>query len=56
MACGVPLISTSGGALPEVVKEAGIIIPPKNTKEIYNAIDFLLSSPDKAKELSLIHI
>ena len=40
MACGVPLISTSGGALPEVVKEAGIIIPPKNTKEIYNAIDF----------------
>ena len=52
MACGVPLISTSGGALPEVVKEAGIIIPPKNTKEIYNAIDFLLSSPDKAKELS----
>tara|TARA_A200000159_G_scaffold15466_1_gene12801 strand:- start:340 stop:1587 length:1248 start_codon:yes stop_codon:yes gene_type:complete len=52
MACGVPLISTSGGALPEVVKEAGIIIQPKNTIEIYNAIDFLLSSPDKAKELS----
>ena len=52
MACGVPLISTSGGALPEVVKKAGIIIPPKNTKEIYKAIDFLLSSPDKAKELS----
>ena len=52
MACGVPLVSTSGGALPEVVKEAGIIIPPKNTKEIYNAVDFLLSSPDKAIELS----
>ena len=52
MACGVPLISTSGGALPEVVKDAGIIIPPKKTKEIYNAVDFLLSSPDKAKELS----
>ena len=34
------------------MKEAGILIPPKNTKEIYNAIDFLLSSPDKAKELS----
>ncbi len=52
MACGVPLISTSGGALPEVVRDAGIIIPPKNTKEIYNSVDFLLSSPDKAKELS----
>ena len=52
MACGVPLISTSGGALPEVVKDTGIIIPSKSTKEIFNTIDFLLSSPDKAKELS----
>ena len=52
MACGVPLISTSGGALPEVVKDAGIIIPPKNVKEIYNSIDLLLSSPDKAKDFA----
>lgn len=52
MACGVPLISTSGGALPEVVNDSGIIIPPKSTKEIFNSIDFLLSSPEKAKELS----
>ena len=52
MACGVPLISTSGGALPEVIKDTGIIIPPKNSKEIYNSIDLLLSSPDMAKELS----
>jgi glycosyltransferase involved in cell wall biosynthesis len=52
MACGVPLISTSGGALPEVVKDAGIIIPPKNVKEIYNSIDFLLSSPDRAKDFA----
>ena len=34
------------------MKDAGIIIPPKNTKEIYNSVDFLLSSPDKAKEMS----
>ena len=52
MACGVPLISSSGGALPEVIKDTGIIIPPKNVKEIYNSIDFLLSAPDKAKELA----
>ena len=52
MACGVPLISTSGGALPEVIKDAGIIIPPKNVKEIYNSIDLLLSSPDKAKDFA----
>lgn len=52
MACGVPLISTSGGALPEVIKDAGIIIPPKNVKEIYNSIDLLLSSPGRAKDLA----
>ena len=52
MACGIPLISSSGGALPEVIKDTGIIIPPKNVKEIYNSIDFLLSSPHSAKELA----
>ncbi len=52
MACGVPLISSSGGALPEVIKDTGIIIPPKNVKEIYNSVDFLLSSPHIAKELA----
>ena len=52
MACGVPLISSSGGALPEVIKDTGIIIPPKNVKEIYNSIEFLLSSPKSAKELA----
>ena len=53
MACGVPLISTSGGALPEVIKDAGIIIPPKNSKEIYNSIVMLLSSSDLASQLAL---
>ena len=28
MACGVPVISTTGGALPEVVGKAGILVPP----------------------------
>ena len=52
MACGVPLISSSGGALPEVIKDTGIIIPPKNVKEIYNSVNYLLSSPHIAKELA----
>ena len=52
MACGVPLISSSGGALPEVIKDTGIIIPPKNVKEIYNSVDYLLSPPNSAKELA----
>ncbi|HAK63578.1 MAG TPA: glycosyltransferase family 1 protein, partial [Alphaproteobacteria bacterium] len=27
MACGVPLVATTGGALPEVVGDAGVIVP-----------------------------
>ncbi|HSO19874.1 MAG TPA: glycosyltransferase family 4 protein, partial [Desulfosarcina sp.] len=30
MACGVPVISTTGGALPEVVGDAGRLVPPRN--------------------------
>ncbi|MDC2964998.1 glycosyltransferase family 4 protein [Gammaproteobacteria bacterium] len=52
MACGIPIISSSGGALPEVIKDTGIIIPPKNVKEIYNAVNFLFSSPHSAKEFA----
>ncbi|MCK7511501.1 MAG: hypothetical protein MZV70_50615 [Desulfobacterales bacterium] len=28
MACAVPVISTTGGALPEVVGDAGLLVPP----------------------------
>ncbi len=52
MACGVPIISSSGGALPEVIKDCGIIIPPKDSKAIYNSVTELFSSPDNAKKLA----
>lgn len=52
MACGVPLISSSGGALPEVIKDCGIIIPPKDVKGIYNSVEQLFSSSDNAKKLA----
>ncbi|KPA12237.1 glycosyl transferase family 1 [Candidatus Magnetomorum sp. HK-1] len=48
MACAVPLISTNGGALPEVVGDAGILIPPGNTDELIKNIRFLMDNPDKA--------
>ena len=51
MACGIPLVSSSGGALPEVIKDAGIIIPPKDSEEIFNSIKLLLSSPDISDNL-----
>ncbi len=47
MACNVPLISTSGGALPEVIEECGKIINPMNSEEIYSSvIDAFLNKKD----------
>jgi len=42
MACGVPLISTSGGALPEVVGDAGIIVPPADASALTREIMFFI--------------
>jgi glycosyltransferase involved in cell wall biosynthesis len=44
MACGVPLITTSGGALPEVVGDAGIIVPPADSAALAKAIIYLLDN------------
>jgi len=50
MACGVPLISTSGGALPEVVGDAGMIVPPADAKALAGAIMKLLNAPEERKK------
>jgi glycosyltransferase involved in cell wall biosynthesis len=39
MACGVPVISTTGGALPEVVGDAGLLVPPGDAAALASAID-----------------
>ncbi len=53
MACGVPLISTDGGALPEVVGDAGIVVPTKNGKAIAEAVDKLLDDDLLREQLSV---
>jgi glycosyltransferase involved in cell wall biosynthesis len=47
----VPVISTTGGALPEVVGDAGVLVPPKNSQALAGAITAMLDRPDKAAEL-----
>ena len=51
MACGVPVISTTGGALPEVVGDAGVLVPPKDHLALARAITDMLDSPERANEL-----
>jgi glycosyltransferase involved in cell wall biosynthesis len=51
MACGVPVISTTGGALPEVVGNAGILVPPANPKALVDAILSLMDWPEQAQRM-----
>jgi len=53
MACGVPVITTSGGALPEVVDDGktGLMVPPGNPEELARAIKVLLDDAGLRRRL-----
>ncbi len=51
MACGLPVISTTGGALPEVVGNAGVLVPPANPGALVKAILALMDHPEKAIQM-----
>jgi len=51
MACGVPVISTTGGALPEVVGDAGLLVSPADPAALTEAIKTLLDHPARAAAL-----
>jgi glycosyltransferase involved in cell wall biosynthesis len=54
MACGTPIVSTTAGALPEVVGDAGILVPPADINALAEAISGLMDNPDKRKHFSQI--
>jgi glycosyltransferase involved in cell wall biosynthesis len=51
MACGTPVISTTAGALPEVVGDAGILVPPGDTRAIVQAMKTLLDDESMRRQL-----
>lgn len=53
MACGVPVISTNVGGIPEVVANAGFLVPPKNEISIADKIKFLIENPAIKQEISI---
>ena len=46
MACGVPLVATTGGGLPEVVGDAALTVPPRDVDALADAIRRLLDTPE----------
>lgn len=53
MSCAVPLISTTGGSLPEVVGDAGILVAPADAQALASAIKSLLQSENLRAELGI---
>lgn len=51
MACSTPVVSTDGGALPEVVGDAGRIVPARNPAALAHAIGELLRDPGERARL-----
>ncbi|CAB50158.1 glycosyltransferase family 4 protein [Pyrococcus abyssi] len=51
MASEVPVIGTSVGGIPEIIGDAGIIVPPRDSKALANAINAILSNQKTAKRL-----
>ena len=55
MACGVPLVATTGGALPEVVGEdgvTGLLVAPGDPGELASAIERVLADSQLASRLA----
>ncbi|MCG8616943.1 MAG: glycosyltransferase family 4 protein [Desulfobacterales bacterium] len=52
MACRIPVISTTGGALPEVAGDAAKLVPPGDAKALEKAIIQLLDDPAERERLA----
>ena len=51
MACGVPVIGSDSGAIPEVVGEAGLIFPEGDVPALADCLRRLIDSPELRAEL-----
>ncbi len=52
MACGIPVITSDSGSLPEVVGDAGIIVAEQNSDAIFEALQRLAEDQDYRKKSS----
>ncbi|MCA9775649.1 MAG: glycosyltransferase [Candidatus Eremiobacteraeota bacterium] len=51
MACGLPVVSTRITAIPEVVQDGGILVPPGCSDALAGALEQLLTDPKLAENL-----
>jgi len=51
MACGVPVVASNAGSLPEVVGDAGLLVSPTDEEAIEEALYRVLTEPSLRQEL-----
>jgi len=51
MACGVPVVATTGGGLPEVVGDTGVLVPPGDVEALARAMGNLLADPERRERM-----
>lgn len=51
MACGVPVITSNNSSLPEVVGDAGVMVPPTDVAALAEAMAVLLRDPERCQTL-----
>jgi glycosyltransferase involved in cell wall biosynthesis len=52
LACGVPVITTNVASLPEIIGEAGLLVPPDDDEALANMMANVLSNPDVRSDLA----
>lgn len=52
MACGIPVITTEVSSLPEIVGEAGVLVPVNDEQALYLAMDRVLKDPELYRDLT----
>ncbi len=51
MACGLPLVATTAGALPEVVGDSALLVPPGDPRALADQLDSLLADAGLRRSL-----
>jgi len=52
MACGTPVIGASVSSIPEVVRDAGLLVAPDDVEELTDSLDRVLADSDLRADLS----
>ncbi|NUN12850.1 MAG: glycosyltransferase family 4 protein [Myxococcales bacterium] len=52
MACGTPVVTSTGGALQEIAGDAAVVFDPTNVQEMENQLFTILSNPDWAATIT----